>query len=213
VSEGTGASNSALAVWDNETKEKVAQYANPYVRPEALAKQAVALARWFNNALLVWESNGPGRQFGSRVMEIGYNRIYYRKRDESITKKVSDIPGWASTRETKKVLMGAYREAVEKGKCLNRSKEALEETLEYVFSPDGAISHSRALSKSDPSGASANHGDRVIADALATMGMKEGARRTPKKGGRKIPVGCLAWRMKMRKEQQEKEQRARDGWY
>lgn len=72
VSAGTGSSNSTLCVWDEATAEKVAEYANPYIRPEALAYQAVALAQWFGNALLIWEANGPGRQFGSRVVDLDY---------------------------------------------------------------------------------------------------------------------------------------------
>lgn len=209
VSAGTGASNSAIAVWNKETNEKVAQYTNAHIRPEAMAKQAIALARWFGNALLIWESNGPGRQFGSRVMDIGYNNVYYRQRIETISKKQTDIPGWASTRETKSVLMGGYRAAVEKFKCVNRSKESLEECLEYIFSPDGSISHSRSLNKTDPSGASANHGDRVIADALAQYAITENRVR-PKEGTKKVPIGCLAWRRQQR-EKDEREKK-RDGW-
>lgn len=198
VSAGTGASNSCIAGWDMSLQEKVCEYVNPHIRPEAMAKQAVALARWFGGAFLIWESGGPGRQFGSRVMELGYSNVYLRKNDESISGKVSDIPGVAMTKETKLVIMGAYRAALEKGECINRSKEAVEETLEYVFSPDGGVVHSRASSKTDPSGAKANHGDRVIADALAIKGMSERVQKTTREEP-VIPPGCLKWRMEQRR--------------
>ena len=198
ISAGTGASNSCLAAYDIVTNEKVLEYVNPYIRPEELAKVAVAIARWLGNAFLIWESNGPGRQFGSRVVELGYGHIFYRQREEAISKNVSDIPGWASTKETKLVLMGAYRAALEKGDCVNRSKEALDETLEYIFTPDSSIEHSRATRKVDPSGAKSNHGDRVMADALAWRGIAERARRRPVAEAPEIPVGSLAWRNKMR---------------
>ncbi len=197
VSAGTGASNSCLSAWDSVTTEKVVEYANPYIRPEAFAKQAVALARWLGKAFLLWESNGPGRQFGSRVMELGYGNVYMSHREEALSKKVSDIPGWSSTKEKKLVLMGAYRASVENGDCVNRSKEALNEALEYIFDPRGGVVHARANDKTDPSGANTNHGDRVIADALGVRGFSERVHR-PNFQAPVILPGCLAWRNKMR---------------
>jgi hypothetical protein len=216
ISAGTGASNSCAQIWDATTKEKVGQYTNPNIRPEAFAKQCIALARWFHfapevirkredivpeggsaGAFLIWESNGPGRAFGSVVMELGYGNIYLRQRDEAISGKVSDIPGWASTKDTKTAIMESYRAAVEKGECINCSKEALDETLEYVWGADGSIIHARSVNKGDPSGAKSNHGDRVMADALAWKGL--GARlQKPVVETRKIPIGSLAWRNQQR---------------
>jgi len=198
VSAGTGSSNSCLCGYDAITNEKILEYTSPYIRPEEFAKQAVAIARWMGGAYLIWESNGPGRQFGSRVMDLRYSNIYFRRREEAIGKKISQIPGWASSRETKLVLLGDYRSAVEKGTCVNRSKQALEECFEYIHDPKGGVSHSRADDKSDPSGARDNHGDHVIADALAWRGMIE-RKNTPKSKKPNIPVGSLAWRMAQRK--------------
>ena len=197
ISAGTGASNSCIQAWDESTQEKVLEYANPFIRPEELAFVAVAIARWLGNAFLIWEQNGPGRQFGSRVIELGYRNIYYRKNDESISGKVTDIPGWASTKETKQVLLGDYRSAIESGVCVNRSREAMQECLEYIFAPNGSIAHSREDNKTDPSGAKSNHGDRVIADALAWKGINERA-RNPRRGKPEIPPGSLAWRRQQR---------------
>jgi len=228
ISAGTGASNSCASIWDAATKEKVGQYVNPYIRPEDFAKQAVALALWFRcapvvpvvradlvpegggGAFLIWESNGPGRQFGSRVMDLGYGNIYLRQRDESISKKVTDIPGWASTKETKKVLLGAYQIAIASGNCVNRSKEALDETLEYVFTADERIAHARSICKTDPTGAGSSHGDRVMADALAWKGM-EARRQKPVEEVPEIPIGSLAWRNQQR-ESNKKTDPDRAGW-
>jgi hypothetical protein len=202
ISAGTGASNSAASIWANKTQEKIAQYTNPRIRPEQFAKYAVALAKWFGDAHLIWESNGVGRQFGAAVMDLHYGDIYYRRKDDSIGKKISDVPGWASSKEAKIVLLGAYRASVEQDKSINKSKESMEETLEYVFAPDGSVVHSRSSSKHDPSGAKTNHGDRVIADALAVKGMGE-RKRTPTQDKPKIPVGSLAWRNQMREDMKQ----------
>ena len=200
VSAGTGASNSCGEAWDAATCEKIAEYVNPYMRPEQFAKQMVALARWLGNAYVIWENNGPGKQFGSRVVELGYGNIFMRQREEAISKDVSDVPGWASSKEGKLVLMGNYRSAIEKGEAVNRSKEALEETLEYIYANNGGIVHARATSKTDPSGAQSNHGDRAMADALAWKCITERSRRLPGEKPPEIPVGSLAWRNKMREQ-------------
>ena len=235
VSAGTGASNSVGCAYDAKTNEKVLEYVNPYIRPEEFAKQMVAIARWLSfeqrnwadvlkmglgsgrtGAYLLWESNGPGRQFGSRVMELQYGNIYFRKKEEAISKKVSMIPGWASTKEGKLTLIGDYRSAVESGMIVNRSKEALEECLEYIFEPQGGVAHARENDKDDPSGAKANHGDRVIADALAYRGLSERAIKPKKSNEPEIPIGSLAWRQQQREASKPKPGRellSSEGWY
>ena len=209
ISAGTGASNSVIVGYDAVTREKVLQYRNPFIRPEALAYQAVAIALWLGKAFLIWERNGPGRQFGSRVMDLHYGNVYCKRRIEAYSKEVSDVPGWDSTPDSKKVLLGSYREAVERDQVSNRSKEALEECLEYIFTPSGAVEHSRSLSKLDPSGAKANHGDTVIADALCVMGMDE-RKNSPEAKRREIPVGSLMWRRKEREKRNKKSNRELD---
>ena len=227
ISAGTGASNSVASIWDAATKEKVGQYVNHKIRAEQFAAQVVALARWFKyeppmpsalagvapeagvGAFLIWESNGPGRGFGTRVMELGYGNIYLRQRDEAISKKVSDIPGWASTKQTKSALMSAYRDAIESGECVNRSKVALDETLEYLLGPDDTIYHSRSINKTDPSGAGSNHGDRVMGDALAWKGL-DARRQRVEAEEPKAPHGSLAWRNKQR--ELTKVDPDREGW-
>jgi hypothetical protein len=224
VAAGTGASNSASCGYDVKTNEKVLEYTNAYIRPEEFAKQAVAIGRWLRGiyrlkekgpddwdyfpdpenqeAYMVWESNGPGRQFGSRVVELGYGHIYFRKREEAISKNVTQIPGWASTKETKHALVSDYRAAIEQGRLVNRSREALEECLEYVFDTTGGVSHSRENDKEDPSGAKANHGDRVIADALAYRGLSERTVKLKINAKPQALPGSLAWRMEQRKKEE-----------
>ncbi|MFA5767075.1 MAG: hypothetical protein WC919_04080, partial [Candidatus Paceibacterota bacterium] len=118
VSAGTGASNSCIAGYDRTTNAKIFEYANSHVRPEQFAKQAVAIARFFGNAYMVWESGGPGRQFGSRVMELGYGNIHYRLTKEGISGRMSDMPGIVTTKEIKLQILGEYRAAVEKGELI-----------------------------------------------------------------------------------------------
>ena len=214
VSAGTGNSNSTFSTIDKATGEKVMQYVNSYIRPEPFAVQGVAFAKWFNDAKLVWESNGPGRQFGDKVRDLKYTNVYFRRREESMSRKTTDIPGFASTKEAKLVLLGRYGEALESGRFINRSADALNECLEYIFAQNGGVIHSQEETAEDPSGARANHGDRVIADALAwflasdVQFKKEVAKRDP-------PAGSLAWRMARKEEKKDPAGRQllhSDGW-
>lgn len=214
ISAGTGSSNSVAVGWNIVTREKVFEYANAFLRPEEFASQVVVLCRWYNKPLLIWESNGPGLQFGAKVVELKYSRIYYRRREESISKKTSDVPGWASTKDTKRKLLGGYRDAVESASCANRSKMALEECREYVYEPNGGIAHARESNRTDPTGAKHNHGDRVVADALAWHVISE-KKTIPTLKTQAIPVGCLAWRREQRKNEKrdlETEMTAKHGW-
>lgn len=183
IAQGTGASNSAIVVGDRLTREKVAEFVSPRMRPDELACYAVALGKWFGGrsrsmgategAYMIWEANGPGRGFGDRVIELGYRNVYYRRNDASITKKVSDVPGWYSSKQTKLAVLGEYRRALKDGDFINRSYEAVEECREFIFTPDGSVEHSGAVAGDDPSGARENHGDRPTADALLHKAMKE----------------------------------------
>tara|TARA_Y100001938_G_C7947264_1_gene357396 strand:- start:230 stop:733 length:504 start_codon:yes stop_codon:yes gene_type:complete len=154
-------------------------------------------------AYLIWEANGPGRIFGDVVMEVGYGHIYYRRNDKSVSAKTSDIPGWYSTKEEKIALLGNYRRLLSNGKFINRSREALKECLEYVFTQAGGVAHSRSRHSADPSGAKDNHGDRVIADSLAAK-LIETAPAPMIKEDKKPEYGTLAYRRKNRKNSRKK---------
>ena len=216
VSAGTGASNSCIVGYDSITHKKVLEIATPYIRPEALAVLCVAVAKWLEKAThtkpyVIWEMNGPGRQFGSKVLELGYKHIYMRRDDLSIKRRVSDIPGWAPTKEGKLVLLGEYRAAIEGGRLANYSRNALDETMEYVHLPNGGVGHSKAEKKEDPSGASSNHGDRVMADALAWKVLNGVGHAPQVREKPEVPVGSLAWRRKMREKQKKQPNRQLSG--
>jgi hypothetical protein len=171
IATGTGASNSCLSAVNLQTGEKVAEFVSSRINPDELAKMALAMAHWLASldgrpAMLIWEANGPGREFGARILAEGFSNIWYRRNEDSAAARASDIPGFWSTRDTKRVLLSEYARALGNCVMLNRSEDAVRECGEFVFSPDGSIEHVKSRSCLDPSGARENHADRVIADAL-----------------------------------------------
>jgi hypothetical protein len=210
VATGTGASNSVISVADATTGRKVAEYSNSHIMPHRLAFLAVAIARWFKGecgqGYLIWENNGPGRIFGNTVKEIGYRHVYYRRNENSLSRKETDTPGWASTKENKLSLLGGYRRALASRAFVNRHLAAIEECEAYVYLPGGGIAHQGSQMSADPSGAKDNHGDRVIADALACMGCGEQAR------AESVVVANEKHCFAARRESFERSRRSRSAW-
>lgn len=212
IAAGTGSSNSVISVADRRTREKIAELVTPNLRPDELGRYAVALARWLKDgsgvgAHMIWEAPGPGRNFGDVVMESGYRNVYWRTREESLTKNVQPIPGWWPVKDAKRAVFGDYRRALLDGSFINRSKDAMEELREIVYAANGAIEHSKAIRTIDPSGARENHGDRPTADALCCYAL---ARRTPLPAERadEIPEGSIL----ARREAANQRRRRMEAW-
>jgi hypothetical protein len=180
---GGVASNSVISVANVNLKEKVAELADPSRSPEDLARDAVAICRWFggNNghAYLLWEMTGPGLMFGLEVIRMGYPYIYMRRDETVLRPRRGKKPGWASTRASKELLLSDYRRALAREDLVNYSEEAIKEAGTYQYMPNGGIEASTY--EDETTGAEAAHGDRVIADALCVLGFVEQPKAPPPK--------------------------------
>lgn len=212
VSSGTGASNSVASVWDCTTHAKVAEYANPNISEAHLAEFCCALGNWFaqdveEKPTIIFERNGPGRAFANRLIEIGYENIYYKRNEEDPTKKISQLPGCQMDKQLKRASLLEYGRALSTGEAVDPSKEAIKEMSQFIYTRDGGIEHQGAVSAVDPSGASANHGDRVTAGALAWLVLRRFDQEDLiDEETDDIPIGSKAWRI------QEHEMALADSW-
>jgi hypothetical protein len=198
VSTGKGGemtSNSVAAIYRRTTGEKIAELTTNIMSPSDFCKSVLALCKWCNDAFLIWEENGPGGEFTKQVKETDYRNIYYRNESETMlaTKKTRK-PGWWSNKETKRLLLSDYAKALIEGKLINRSHEAVHECSQYVHQPNGVIEHSRAKNTPDPTVAGENHGDRVIADALAWCAIADRARPEVAAQEPEAAPGTFGWR-------------------
>lgn len=172
VATGTLASESVISVASRVRNEKVAEYITRSRQPYELAAIAVAICRWFKHAFMVWEANGPGREFGLSVIESGFRNIYYKKHELKLAPLPTDIPGWHSTKDNKNLLLGEYRQALAGDMFINRSHEAIRQCSEYIFMENQSVAHARSEARGNPTLSRENHGDRVIADALVWRALK-----------------------------------------
>lgn len=179
IGKGMGASNSVISVGCIETREKVAEWASATVPPANFAYLTAAAALWWGGAqrgqrpLVIWEANGdPGIYFGKvLVKELQYPACYLdRHAPSNIRMKRARKYGWHSSTEKKGELLSAYRRAIAHATIFNHSQDALAEAATYVYLPGGEIGPASLVEES--ASARKTHGDRVIADALMTLGFE-----------------------------------------
>jgi hypothetical protein len=205
ISAGTGASNSARTYVNLRTGEKIADYVDPWVKPEAFAKIGIALNRWFNNAFEVSDGAGPGRTYNEELRSLGYGNIYLRRDEVGLKKKVSDKPGLFLNPKEKIALFGKYRRALKEKSFIQRSHEANQECLAYIYTTGNKIDHTKAVGSVDPSGAGDSHGDRCVADACANKCLEFfGMQNLPQSEGQE-PANCWAARKREAEQKKRKE--------
>lgn len=211
ISNGTGHSNSVITV-ARKSGEKVAEFASSTVRPEQLASFTVAIARWFNNAWVCWEAQGPGEPFGARVWEIGYRHVWFARNEQDLVKKRKQRAGWYSNDALKYRLLMNYRRALATGQFVQRNKLSIDESRDYRHLPGGSVGHPHSINTDDPAGSGKNHGDRVIADALACMLCTQGSASDNKerKAYQSPKVGSLEYHKRI--ERKIKKERAGSIW-
>lgn len=210
ISKGQGASNSVVSVVCVQTREKVAEYANAKVPPYELARLVCAAALWFGGKshggrpLLVWESQGPGWDFGRQLMQVfKYPRIWWDKATRTLAEKRSNRGGWHSTNEKKEVMLGGLRRAYACGGFINHSQESIDEAKTYIYMEGGSLGPATLMEESV--NARKTHGDRVIGDGLAVLGLEDNAPRKPK--AMEAPSRSPAYRRKMRMRELRKQRR------
>ncbi len=199
---GTGATPSCLSLVRVKTGEKVGEYTNSRIEPKEFAKVAFALCWLFKDpdgqgAFFAWEMQGPGETFGLALTDLGYRNVYYRRDEFVLHPQQSAKPGWYPAPNNKDFLLREYRSALEDGQFINRSKSALAECLDFRYNSRGNVEHG-GQQTGDLSGSRVNHGDHVIADALAWKMAKNRQSRPADDVDPKTPPGSLLWRREYR---------------
>ena len=212
ISKGQGASNSVIAAYSADKRQKVGEWANSRIPPHEFARLTVASALWFGGRnprrmpFIIWEANGdPGIEFGRMLVQVLSYPYYYRDQAAGVigVARKKKKYGFHSSLEKKAELLGEYSQALAQFEFFNFSEEAINEAMTYLVFDSGQIGPAVLLA--EKSGSRLAHGDRVIADALA----KRGIRGNPKKREEKVrpPINSMAWRREQDDRQKQKNNR------
>lgn len=136
-----------------EPAEVVAQWRG-HVDHDLLAAKSVAVARYYNEALLVIESNtyetsvygGTGGDGGgggnlfilNRIADV-YGNVYRRESFDSVSRTTSWRVGFHTNRQTKALLIDCLIEAVRECSYVERDAEACNEMLTYEQLSNGSF--------------------------------------------------------------------------
>lgn len=180
LGKGQGASNSVCSILCNETREKIAEYANANVPPYEFARLVCAAAVWCGGRnkrpLICWENNGdPGFDFGRQLVHVyRYPAIYYDRASGTLREKIGKRYGWRSSPEKKATALGTLRRSYAHGRFINHSVAALDEAMTYITYEGGGIGPANLVEESENTRKA--HGDRVIADMLCLVGLLDAPR-------------------------------------
>lgn len=145
---------------DTAVPEVVAQWRG-HIHHDLLADKAMALGRFYNDALLAVESNTleSGGGWGLYVLDLmagRYPRLYRRRVYDSATCTETTRVGFHTNRSTKEMIVSGLIARVRNGTLVERDPAACDELLTYEHRPDGSY------------GARAGcHDDMLMARAIA----------------------------------------------
>ncbi len=138
---------SVVAVLEAGPVPKVVAQWRGHVDHDILAAKAMEIGRYYNNALLVIESNTfETEAYGgtdsnlfilARLAEA-YPNVYRRQSFDRISGRPSQKIGFHTNRATKGLLIAGLIEAVREGLYIERDPEACNEFLTYATLPNGS---------------------------------------------------------------------------
>ena len=192
--DGDYSSESAIVIWNRLTGEQVMEYGDSTIRPEDWARVCVAVARWFHNAFMVPEVNGPGNQFLIILRETGYPDVYRREVRHIGHKQITKKLGYQN-QDGGAAIIGLLHMALHQRKAVLRSEKVVSQLLEYERKA-GKLVHAASLTTESDSGRGELHGDVAIAASAGWMGVRERPGSKPEEAPREPEPGTVGYRLK-----------------
>ena len=162
-SEGLATGDNSVCVVLNKKGQLVAILAGKF-DPEQLAEEinwiCIKIAeRGFNNYTVV-ERNNHGHAVINECKNYQVIRLYRTEETDAVTQKKVMKYGWNTNAKTKAVMISELRKALKNGDVENYCHETFAELMFYMYGDHGTMNATTG-----------KHDDRVIALALANMGL------------------------------------------
>jgi len=173
ISQGTGASNSVLAVVSTTTREQCALLVSPDLPPHEFAQYCVSVCKWFGGGvpvLLGWEANNSGG-FSHEVSRLGYGWCLGNPNPDIPWYPKDSKVGWWSTTNTRETVLSDLEGFLKRQELFIHDEATIVEMESYQWGSSGKPEP--ASFAEEGSGAKATHGDRVIATAGIVLCLRE----------------------------------------
>jgi hypothetical protein len=177
VGAGTGQSNSTVEVFATQGMEQAAEFASSGVSPTYLGHVGVAIARFFNDALICCVQKMHGiTTIRAMTDDCGYTNLWRNvSHDKMVETQTGGRIGWVQGENSQALLMNQMGASLERASggvdvlstqsAIIHSFELLEELRQYIYDDAGrpTLSRTRTLNAA----ARKSHGDRVIGTATS----------------------------------------------
>ena len=129
--------NSALTVLDKDFNQ-CAVYAGK-LDPDLFGALLVAVSRYFNGAVLAWETNNHGHAVENSIKLRKYYKLYRREQKEDIGREIKDRIGWLNTHKSKMEMLDELKESHRDGSLSINDIETLREMLKVSIEGNGNV--------------------------------------------------------------------------
>lgn len=108
------------------------------INARTFGKEIQKLGYWYKKALIAIEINNMGQSTMDQVIEDNYPTIYFRQQLDTITKKVTDVPGWRTTEQTKGQMIGHMQNLIQEGLTI-QDEDIIGEMMTFIRTKTGAM--------------------------------------------------------------------------
>lgn len=129
--------NSALTVLGKDLKQ-YASFAGK-VDPDLFGGLLVEVAKYYNQAVLSWESNNHGHAVEGSIRRRKYFNLYKRVLKESVAEEIKDRIGWLNTAKSKMEMLDYLKEVFRDESLEINDEETLNEMLTCVIQHNGNV--------------------------------------------------------------------------
>lgn len=130
--------NSALTVLGKDF-EQYAAFADK-VDPDLFGGLLVEVAKYYNGAVLSWESNNHGHAVEGSIKRRKYHQLYKREAKEEPGKELKERIGWLNTAKSKMEMLDYFKETFRDGSLVINCALTLSEMLTCVIEHKGNVS-------------------------------------------------------------------------
>ncbi len=156
---------SSASVLDKLTSEQVATV-HGRMDEDQLGILVYALGRYYNDALLVIEVNGPGIGTLNRVQSLDYWTLYRQVIFDGVGKKPKSSWGWNTNTKSRRSMIAALKRGVRTGDIIINCPGTIAEMRDWVLITNDAS----GKAKEQPADPTHGYDDRITSIGIAYMG-------------------------------------------